>query len=361
MPLVYVYELQAWLAEGEKVFRDAARTLQSRVMDIETNEKTLTAINAMSAHSAFFSFRLGKSADAYTILQPCAASLQSSSDQIAAMQALWYLGIVCWELGKFEEATESLRASLEKAKLYGQRWFQSAAGEFIGIVMHDWGEYTQARDYFMEALAIDRALGDPMITAHVLAYLSQTSQAIGEIAEAEKFLYESLALAREIGYLSGMGNALDGLGRVAQSTNPAKARTLFSASYDVYKEIGDLRNLARVLSHQGFNSIALGDVAHAYESFIAVLRLARVGGYAPYALNALTGLASLQTKRGNVDQAFELLLIVLDHPAGIRETKDRAARLRAELEAQLTPSRIEAVLAHAGEKTLESVVEYLLK
>jgi tetratricopeptide (TPR) repeat protein len=287
--------------------------------------------------------------------------LKSSSDQIAAMQSLWYLGIVCWELGKFEEATESLRASLEKAKLYGQRWFESAAGEFIGIVMHDGGEYTQARDYFMEALAIDRALGDPMITAHVLAYLSQTSQAIGEIAEAEKFLYESLALAREIGYLSGMGNALDGLGRVAQSTNPAKARTLFSASYDVYKEIGDLRNLARVLSHQGFNSIALGDVAHAYESFIAVLRLAREGGYAPYALNALTGLASLQTKRGNVDQAFELLLIVLDHPAGIRETKDRAARLRAELEAQLTPSRIEAVIAHAGEKTLESVVEYLLK
>jgi tetratricopeptide (TPR) repeat protein len=330
-------------------------------MDIETNEKTLTAINTMRAHSAFFGFRLGRSAEAYDILQPCAVSLYSSSDQIAAMQSLWYLGIVCWELGRFEEAIENLGASLEKARINGQRWFESAAGEFIGIVMHDWGKYAQARDYFMDAMAIDRTLGDPMITAHVLAYLSQTSQAIGEIAEAENFLYESLALAREIGYLSGMGHALDGLGRLAQSTNPAKARTLFSASYDVYKEMGDLRNLARVLSHQGFNSIALGDVAHAYESFIAVLRLAREGGYVPYALDALVGLASLQTNRENVDRAIELLLIVLGHPACIQETHDRAAHLLTELEAQLARPQVDAIHSHAREETLESVIKELLR
>ncbi|HET9908242.1 MAG TPA: tetratricopeptide repeat protein, partial [Anaerolineales bacterium] len=359
--LVYVYELRGWLAEGETVFRDAAKAIQSHPVEIENDDEASTAMNAMRAHSAFFSFRLGRSAEAYTELRSSATSLQSCKDQVAAVQSLWYLGIVCWELGKFAEANESLYASLEKARACGERWFEAAAGEFIGIVMHEQGEYEQARQHFIEALAIDRALGDPMITAHVLAYMSQTSQALGETAEAENFLRESLALAQEIGYFSGMGHALDGLGRLTQMTNPTEARALFAASYGVYKEFGDLRNLARVLSHQGYNALALGDAASAHDSFIAVLRHAREGGFIPLALDALVGIASLQAKRGECEQALELLLTILNHPASIQETKDRAARLRTVSEAQLTPLQIEAVQTHAGEKTLVSVVEDLLK
>ena len=359
--LVYVYELRAWLAEGETVFRDAAEAIQSHAVEIEIDDKALSAMNAMRAHSAFFSFRLGKSAEAYTVLRPSATSLQSSKDQLAAIQSLWYLGIVCWELGKFAEANESLQASLEKARACRERWFEAAAGEFIGIVMHEQGEYNQARRHFMEALAIDRTLGDPMITAHVLAYLSQTSQALGETAEAEKCLRESLALAQEIGYYSGMGHALDGLGRLAQMTSPDEARALFGESYGVYKEIGDLRNQARVLSHQGYNSLALGDVTDAQDSFIVVLRLAREGGFIPLALDALVGIASLHVKQGDMEDALELLSIVLDHPSSIQDTRNRAAHLRIELEAQLTEQQVEAVQAQARAKTFEAAVDEVLK
>ncbi|HSB00220.1 MAG TPA: hypothetical protein VLE49_06190, partial [Anaerolineales bacterium] len=79
------------------------------------------------------------------------------------------------------------------------------------------------------------------------------------------------------------------------------------------------------------------------------------------ALEALVGIASLQAKRGESEQALQLLLIVLNHPASIQETKDRATRLRAELEAQLAQSQIETIQTHAGEKTLESVVKELLR
>jgi tetratricopeptide (TPR) repeat protein len=355
-----VYELRAWFEEGEAVFHDAAEAIQSHTEPANPDE-VLNATRTMRAHSAYFSFRLGKSAISHTVLLSSATALQSSTDQSAAAYSMWYLGIVRWALGSFTEAIDSLRVSLEKARTHGEQWYEAVAGEYIGIVMHERGEYEQARPYFMEALAIARKLGDPMLIAHVLAYMSRTIVALGRIPEAEAILRESLALAQEIGYSSYMGHALDGLGRLAQLTNPDEARTLFAASYDAYKESGDLRNMARVLSHQGYNSLARGDDIDAQNSFIAVLRLVREGGFTPFALDALTGLASLQAKQDDRQHALELLLMVLNHPASLQETKDRADPLRAELETQLNPTQIEAIQAHVREKTFEMVVEDLLK
>ena len=60
------------------------------------------------------------------------------------------------------------------------------------------------------------------------------------------------------------------------------------------------------------------------------------------------------------EEAYILLLHTLTHLASTHETRSRAVHLRAELERQLTPTQIEAIQAHAGEKTFESVVEELL-
>jgi hypothetical protein len=59
--------------------------------------------------------------------------------------------------------------------------------------------------------------------------------------------------------------------------------------------------------------------------------------------------------------ALELLLVVLNHPASFQKTKNRASDLRAELEAQLTSRQVEAVRERAQTKTLETVVEEVLK
>ena len=358
--LYHVYELRAWLEEGEKVFHDAVEAIQLHAEEINPDE-ALTIMHIMRAHSAYFRFRLGKSAVPYASLLSSATFLQSSTDQFAAAYSMWFLGIVCWTLGRFTEAIDSLRVGLQKARAHGERWHEAAAGEYIGIVLHEQGEYEQARPCFIQALAIARELGDPMLIAHILAYMSRTIIALGRITEAEAILHESLALAQEIGYRPGIGHALDGLGRLAQMTSPDKARSLFAASYGVYRETGDLRNMARVLSHQGYNSLARGDDIDAQNSFIAVLHLVREGGFIPFALDALVGLANLRAKQGHGEHALELLLIVLNHPASWQETKDHADQLRAELEAQLNPTQIEAIQAHAGEKTLEFVVADLLK
>jgi len=357
----YLFELRSWFVEGESVFLDAAEAIQSQAAEIVPVNMAQTVANALRAHSAYFSFRLGKGVAAYAALLPAANYLELSSDQSMAVCALWYLGLASWILGKYTDANKSLRASLEKARALGEQWYESMAGQCIGIVAFDTSEYDMSLHYLSEALQSARETGDPTLIAHTLIFLGEAINATGETAEAEKCLLESLAIAREIGWLHGIGRALDGLGQISQATNPNEARQLFMASCDVFRKSGNLRLLSLVCNHQGHNSLALGDFADAQASFIAALRLAHDGGYEPYALDSLVGMASLQTKRGNVDQAFELLLKILNHPAGARETRNRAAHLCAHLQEQLTPIQIESIQANAEKETLESVVENLLK
>ncbi len=119
--------------------------------------------------------------------------------------------------------------------------------------------------------------------------------------------------------------------------------------------------MARVLAEMGGSILALGDDTEAVRVWREALRIATEINGIPVALEALAGFASLQAKQGDMEHALELLLIVLNHPASLQETKNRAARLRAELEAQLTSQMVEAAQARAQAKTFEAVVDEVLK
>jgi predicted ATPase/transcriptional regulator with XRE-family HTH domain len=358
--LWYLFELRSWFGEGEAAFRDAAEAIQTYIVKIEPGSKELTAVNAMRAHSAYFSFRLGKSTTAYTALISSAAHLDASIDQFAGMCTLWYLGLVCWILGKYADANSSLQASLEKARALGERWYETMVGQCIGIVALDKNDYHLSRFYLSEALPSARETGDPTLIAHTLIFLSETILALGETAQAERYLSESLFIAQEIGWQHGIGRSLDGLGQLSQVTDPTKARNLFHASCDVFRENGDLRTLSLVLNHQGYNSLALGDVADAQGSFFAALRLAREGGFTPYALDALAGLALIWAEDTRDEHALELVVHVLQNHAATHDTLTRAERLREKLEPRLTPQQVRAVQTLVEDKTFEVVVDEVL-
>lgn len=359
--LWHLFELRSWFAEGETLFRNAAEAIQARGALTGSGADELIAVHAMCAHSANFSFRLGKATAAYAVLLPSARHLQSSKDQFAAMYALLYLGITCWELGRFAEAKENLQASLEKARACGERWWMTLAREFLGIVAHATGDYEEARRHLLEALASARETGDPKLIAHVLVSFSQTIVTMGQTAEAGESLRESLSLAQEIGYRHVIGRALDGLGQLAQATSPDEARTLFAASCAVFRETGELALLSVVLGHQADNALSMGDVGAAHDSFVEMLRLAHEGGYKPFALDALAGLAMMWAKDTNPERALGLVAQVLKHPAASQTAKSRAERLRAELESRLTPDQIRAARAQAEGDSYDQIVSQVLR
>jgi tetratricopeptide (TPR) repeat protein len=207
-----------------------------------------------------------------------------------------------------------------------------------------------------------RLIGDPRFTAIGLNILSWLALKLGRYDEARAALDESITLNLSVGDRWGLAFAYRGLGLIAQAQGEhIQAVDIFRKSLDMLTELGARPDVARLLAEMSRSVFALGDEAEAERGWRESLRIANETRGAWVALEALVGIASLQAKRGDCEQALELLLIVLNHPASIQETKDRAVHLRTELEGQLTPLQIESINVHVRERSLESVVEGLLR
>jgi tetratricopeptide (TPR) repeat protein len=198
------------------------------------------------------------------------------------------------------------------------------------------------------------------MTAHVLSYFGRMLQTLGAYQEAKKLLYEGLDLARKTNYRFAMGLAFDGLGKVAHGEgNYEEARAFYLESIALFREAGDHR-LARTLNHQGLNSLALGDTVDAQSSFQTALKMAMQGGLIPIAIDALMGLASLETGQKPAQETFELVLYLSKHPASAHETKDRVNHLRKELESRLSQGEIDEAHRHILSKSLDQFASQVL-
>jgi tetratricopeptide (TPR) repeat protein len=355
--LMHLCEVRNWFKEAEITFRKTADSLQASLRESELDATHQVALHVMLAHLGFFQFRLGKGEEAYQILSRSAVFLRTSARPMAAVYALYYLGMDCCILGKFAEAKDNLQEGRKLAREYGECWYEAMDSEFLGRLAIEQGEYEQARQYLSEALAMLRELGDPSMTAHALSYLGRALQLLGEYREAEELLQESLELSRQNGYYVAMSLALFGLGKVAFVEGwYEEAQPLFSESAHFFQEIGDTHPLSRTLYHRGLNSMALGDCVGAQNDFYTALNLAYKGGFTPATLYALTGLAALESQRKVSQETFELVLYIVQHPASTQETKDLAAQLQMELEAKLPPEQVEAAEQKRGLKSLDEFV-----
>ncbi len=351
--LAYLFELRNWFKEGELTFQKTVDALGTGPSGSGSDVLHQVVLQAMLANRGFFIFRQGRSDEAYAILAPCASFLRTRGDPPAAIFSLYYLGIVCWMLGKFTEAEESLEESLALSEKSGDRWFEAMAGEFLGILALDQGRYDQARQLLQKALVIFRQLGDPSMTAHLLTILGSTMQMLGDARQAENLLRESHELSRKIDYRHGMGLALETLGQVVSAQGRLEeARALLMESADLFREIGDNHRLSRTLNHQGLNYLALEDNAGAQNSFKAALRIAYDGGFMPPALEALAGLAAVETRQRASQGTLERIIYILQHPSSNEETKELATRLMAELESRLPKQQIEAAQQRGELKSL---------
>jgi predicted ATPase/DNA-binding SARP family transcriptional activator len=360
--LWYFFELRNWFREGELTFWDTAEALRAFIESSESQDIVQQAVmHLMVAHSCSFKLRQGKSEEAYRTLTPSVAFLRTCSDPIAAIYSQGYLGVACWELGKFSDAKESLQASRELARAYGDRWYEALMDEFLGVVSYDQGDYHQAQQYLSEAASIFRQLGDPSFRAHVLSYLGRTMQELGKYQEAENLLQEGLTLTRESGYRFATGLALDALGQVAYAQgHHEEASARFTESANLFRDMSDSHRLSRTLNHQGLNFLALNQSDDAQKAFLAALSLASERGLVPVELYALSGLAALETRQQASQRTLELVLYILQHPASDQETKNWANRLRAELESKLSREEIDTVEQSTGTEHMGGLVHHAL-
>lgn len=363
--LAMFYDNSGWLQEGLDILGSAVNALEVAYRQSSTDRTNQVALGHTLAFTSVLASRLGQYEQAQAMLERSLEILRPLNEPPALLEAITYLGIDMELTNSYAKALELHAEGVETATSFGDRW---GGGLCLTCVIDQFGimqEMTKPEDMHQRlqaAVAEWRALGDARFTAFGLNLLSWNALALGYTDEARAALEESISLSKPVGDRWGLAFAYRGLGLSAQAQGEhAQAVEMFGKSLETLKEVGTRQDEARILVEMSHSIFALGNDAEAERGWYKALRITTETKITFVALEALIGIAVLKAKQGNVEQALELSLIVLNHPASLQETKDRANALRSELKAQLTPTEIEAIQDRTGEKTFDAVVEDLIR
>jgi predicted ATPase len=363
--MVWFYDTLGWFQEGLDTLGRAVSALDTSFGQSPPDRADQVALGHILTARSFLAYRLGQYDQAQAMLERSLEMLRPLNEPRVEVESLYFLGQVMEVTGNYAKALELYSEGLEVATAIGDRFFTTLCLiNLNGLVAITPGtikpESTHER--LQSAVADCRLIGEPRLTAFGLRILSQSALTLRRYDEARAVLEESAALNSTVGDRWGLGSAYRGLGVVAQAQGKhQQAVVIFHKSLDTFTELGGSWWVARVLAEMSRSLFALENNAEAERVLRESLRIANDIHGTPVALEALAEFASLQAKQGDREQALEMLWMVLNHPASLHETKERAARLRAELEAQLTSEQVEAALARAQAKTIEAVVDEVLK
>jgi len=355
------HDIRGWLREGLDALDRAANALETAQPD-RTHQLTLGHL--LAARSLLES-RLGQYEQAQKILERSLEILRPLNEPRVMVEVISFLGIVMEMTGNYSRALELYSDGLELATTVGDRWYAAVCHTLIIAlvgVTHTMVKLEVTHERLQSALADWRTIGDPRFISLVLNNLGWNALALGRYDEACAALEESAALSRSVGDQYALGFAYRGLGIIAQVQGEhLQALESFRKSLATLTELGARQDMARLLAEMSRSIFALGNDAEAGRNWRESLRIAIETRGLFIALESLVGIASLQAKRGDTERALELLLIVLDHPAGNQDTRDRAVDLRDKFIAQLTGRQVESVEGRARTKTFEAVVDEILK
>lgn len=362
---VMFFDTLGWLQEGLDLLGGAIRALEAAYGQLPPDRESQIALGHILSTRSVFAARAGQLEQAQGMLERSIEILRPLNEPRVLVEAFSFLGNVMEFMGNHARAMELYTEGLEMAKSVGDQWF---AG-FCHLCLFGEGSLRQpttrpenVHEELRNIVVEWRLIGDPRITSVALNNLSLNAVKLERYGEARAALEESISLNTSIGDRWILGFAYRGLGRIAQAQgNHAQAVEMFRKCLAMFAEVGTRQDETRILSEMCHSLLALGNDTEAERGWREVLRVTAETQSTFAALDAISGIAALKAKQGNIEQAFELALFVLNHSAAVQDTKDRAAHLRAKLESQLTQAQITTVQTQATEKAFGTVTDDLLK
>jgi len=356
------YDTRGWYQEGIDTLSRAQDAVETAHGQSPLDRTDQVALGHVLTTRALLTYRLGQHEQAQAMLERSLVILRPLNDPRVIVEPIAFLGTVMTLMGDYARAAELFGEGREKAVAVGDQWFAAMCLSLQGNIAMWIGEYKIAHERLQSAVAEWRAIGDLRFTAFGLNHLGQSALILERYDEARAALEESVALNMSVDARWNLGHAYEGLGAVARAQGRhQQAVEMFHKCVDTFTELGGRFYAAHGLAEMGRSLFALGNEAEAEHVWHESLRIATEIHGIPVALYALIGLASLLAKRGDIEHALEVTLIISNHPASSHDTKNRAAHLRAELEAQLTSQQVEAAQARARSQRFDQIVEETLQ
>jgi predicted ATPase/transcriptional regulator with XRE-family HTH domain len=358
-----LYDIRGWLLEGLDTLGRACHALEMAHESAPIDRTHQIALGHILIARGVLASRLGQLDQAQAMLERSLQILRPWHEPRVLVEAVTYLGNVMEFIGNYPRAAELYSEGLAIATAVGDRWFTALcrfclAGEGITRAL---GNPESSYEQLKSVVAEWRSIGDPRLTAIALNTLSLMAVLLGRYDEARTPLEESVVLNTSIGDRWNLGFAYRGLGFIAQAQGEhQQALEFFDKTLVLFKEISARQDMARVLTEMSYSFLALDHAAEAERVLHEAVRITHETQSLFVLLAALIGLAAVKANRGEAEQALELSLIVLNHPASLPDSKNRAEHLRNELAAQLTKQQVETIQTLTQGRTLEATVVEIL-
>jgi predicted ATPase/Tfp pilus assembly protein PilF/DNA-binding XRE family transcriptional regulator len=325
-----------------------------------TTEELVTLAHVLASRS-FFAYRAAQMEMANAMLSRSLEILRPLNEPDVLVEALTYLGIITLTAGDFPGALELFKEGLQVARAIGDQWYAALCLTEVVAVSMFTGNVSNAHEQFQAAVEAWRKTGDLRMTAFGLNFLSLGAIALGKYDEARAALEESVEINSTVGDRWGLGISYRGLGLVAQAQGDhILAMESLQRSLQIFTEFGSRWDVARVLSELAYSTFALGNDAEAERLWRESLRIAIETQGVLTIMDALVGYASLLAKRRKFKLALPLLMISVNHPATVAETKARADVLAVKVKAQMTLEEVESARVLMENNAFETVVQRIL-
>lgn len=189
------------------------------------------------------------------LLEQALAVARKSGDKRQVAFALQWLA---WTLTLSQDDDPLAQAFIEECLSISEelqdQWGIAWAIFNLGIVATNRGRYAEAEEYCMKSLAKFQALGESFSATYVRNQLGELARLQGDYEEAGKFYEENIKTRQEQHNLVGLAVPTCNLAWVAlHSGNHQKAKALFEEGMRLYDEYGNKNGVTISLS--GFASL----------------------------------------------------------------------------------------------------------
>ncbi|MGH3404852.1 MAG: AfsR/SARP family transcriptional regulator [Streptosporangiaceae bacterium] len=149
--------------------------------------------------------------------------------------------------GLHEKAVQPLHEALALQRTIGHRYGEATTLCNLGEAYLELGRLPEAIARERDALAIVHEIGLPRLEGWVLQHLGRAHRDSGRLEEGAALLEQALASHRAQGNKLGEAQDLEHLGQaMAQSDRPAEARSLLARAAELFEEIGETVQAARI-------------------------------------------------------------------------------------------------------------------
>jgi predicted ATPase/DNA-binding CsgD family transcriptional regulator len=318
-----VYWFRGWNHGGEELFREAVDALSLEATDEDTESVRALAM----AHQGYFKTWLGLAEQGYDLAKESVEILEHLNRPFELALALGSLNLAADFLTLYDEGEAAAHKMLAIAAELDDKWLLAFSLYKVSVANPPKRDYAEMRRVAQASMNHYEELGEAMASILTLVTLGHAALALGDHAEAKEIYLRCLRTSEAVGYRWATENSCKYLGQMALSLN---------------------------------------ETAEAEAYLLRSLRIADEIGLGRDQVNLLVDLARVQVAKNHLDQAVELLAVVLKQPAsrlhrlGGGRVRDRAQELLDSLKAQLSTTAYTAAWERGNAREFDQVVLDLL-